>query len=79
MSGDPSHVSRAPVDLARVVVEGELEGGGRVHHVTCHRVEYTLRFPSGATVVISKLETNNINDNRTTTSMTTEPQHIKQK
>lgn len=51
MSSDPSHVSCAPVDLARVVVENELEGCSGVQHVTRHRVEHTLGLPSGATVI----------------------------
>ena len=42
MSGDPADVGRAPVDVLRVVVERELERGGRVQHVAARGVEHAL-------------------------------------
>ena len=42
---DPADVCRTPVDVClRLMVEGVLEGGGRVQHVPGCAVQYTLGF-----------------------------------
>mmetsp|Transcript_17377 Transcript_17377/g.56878 ORF Transcript_17377/g.56878 Transcript_17377/m.56878 type:complete len:544 (-) Transcript_17377:204-1835(-) len=48
VSGDPSAVRRAPVDVAVVVVEDVLEGGGGVEHVPAGCVEHAFRLAGGA-------------------------------
>ena len=42
---NPANVRGAPVDVrVRLVVEGVLEGGGRVQHVSRRTVQDSLRF-----------------------------------
>lgn len=43
MSSDPADVSRAPIDVVRLVVEHQFKGGGGVEHVAAHRVEHPLQ------------------------------------
>lgn len=43
VSGDPSDVCRTPVDVIRLVVKHQFEGGGGVEHVAADGVENPLQ------------------------------------
>ncbi|MNZ76278.1 hypothetical protein D3C78_947790 [compost metagenome] len=51
VAGDPAHVSRAPVDIAFVVVEDVLVGHGRAQQVAAGGVQHALGFAGGARCV----------------------------
>jgi len=43
VSGDPTDVCRAPVDVIGLVVKHQFEGGGSVEHVAADCVENSLQ------------------------------------
>lgn len=43
VSGDPPNVCRAPVDVVRMVVKHQFEGGGCVKHVAADCVKNSLK------------------------------------
>ena len=48
MTGDPAHVGRAPIHLARAVIEHALMGQGRIQQVATGGVLYALGLAGGA-------------------------------
>lgn len=44
MARDPSNISRAPINIIRLVVKHQLERGRRVKQVSSCRVQHTLRL-----------------------------------
>ena len=48
VTGDPTHVGGAPVDVPVLVVEDVAVGRCRVHHVAAGRVKHALGFAGGA-------------------------------
>lgn len=51
MSGDPTNVCRAPVDIIGLVVKHQFEGGGSVEHVAADGVKNSLQTRGGLTEV----------------------------
>ncbi|CCJ90048.1 hypothetical protein BN132_1976 [Cronobacter turicensis 564] len=48
VAGHPAHIRRAPVDIARMVVEGVQERGGRIDQITAGGVQHAFRFTGRA-------------------------------